>query len=158
MSRIWMPLYVGDYLRDTRDLSTLQHGAYLLLIMHYYKRRSLPDDEKELARIVAVFECMERTLSLWPRDRSTVHWASPGARGDYWQPARFTQRRPAPDDGKAIPWVWARLRDTDELVAVPAHAVYNGRAPAWAQRPGPSGGRRGVGGAPRTCSSPVTPM
>jgi DNA-binding transcriptional regulator YdaS (Cro superfamily) len=26
-----MPLYVGDHLRDTRDLNTLQHGAYLCI-------------------------------------------------------------------------------------------------------------------------------
>lgn len=51
MSRPWMPLYVGDYLSDTGHLKTIEHGAYLLLIMHYWRMASLPPHDKDLARI-----------------------------------------------------------------------------------------------------------
>lgn len=51
MSRAWMPLFIGDYLRDTMDLSTLEHGAYLLLIMHYWQNGSLPETTAGLAKI-----------------------------------------------------------------------------------------------------------
>jgi uncharacterized protein YdaU (DUF1376 family) len=49
-----MPFYVGDYLRDTRRLSTVEHGAYLLLIMEYWTQGGLPDDDKKLARIAGL--------------------------------------------------------------------------------------------------------
>lgn len=53
-SPTWMPMYWGDYLRDTRDLTTLQHGAYLLLIAHYWQHKSLPASEKQLAAIAGL--------------------------------------------------------------------------------------------------------
>ena len=54
MSRPWMPLYVSDYLGDTRRLKTIEHGAYMLLIMEYWQHGALPSDDDELAEIAGL--------------------------------------------------------------------------------------------------------
>lgn len=61
-----MPFYVADYLADTGHLSTTEHGAYLLLIMHYWQRGGLPCDDAKLASIARA------SLEQWQGMRVTL--------------------------------------------------------------------------------------
>ena len=62
MSAPFMQLYVGDYLGDTRHLTTEQHGAYLLLLMTMWRSDGvLSDDPAKLARIAGL------TVARWKR-------------------------------------------------------------------------------------------
>lgn len=59
----FMPLWIADYLADTTRLSTAQHGAYLLLLMSYWREgQPLPDDDEELAIICRA------PIKEWKRD------------------------------------------------------------------------------------------
>lgn len=52
MKLIWYPFHVADYSRDTGHLSMLEHGAYRLLLDHYYMTGSpLPANAEQLHRI-----------------------------------------------------------------------------------------------------------
>ncbi|WP_149113724.1 YdaU family protein [Limnoglobus roseus] len=60
----WYPFYTGDYARKTAHLSLLEHGAYRLLLDHYYATGiPLPNDHAKLFRI-----CRART----PSERQSV--------------------------------------------------------------------------------------
>lgn len=57
----WYPFYVGDYMRDTAQLSMIEHGAYRMLLDHYYSTGNpLPANEKQLHRICRAFDKQEQ--------------------------------------------------------------------------------------------------
>ncbi|HEV7352570.1 MAG TPA: DUF1376 domain-containing protein [Brevundimonas sp.] len=75
---VWMPLYVSDYLRKTMHLSTVEHGAYLLLIMHAWTNDGMiPSDDAQLARITRM------PLAQWRKIKAEVlsFWTMPGGAG-----------------------------------------------------------------------------
>lgn len=63
-----MPLFTDAYLADTIHLSTIEHGAYLLLLMVAWRTRGnrLPDDNRLLARYT---KC---TMGQWLRIRPAL--------------------------------------------------------------------------------------
>jgi len=64
----WMPLFWGDYHRDTGHLNATQHGFYLLLIGHYWSTgKPLPDDDTQLWRIARA-----DSASHWKRNRAII--------------------------------------------------------------------------------------
>lgn len=66
MSDAWMPIYIGDYKADTAHLSTIEDGAYLLLIFHYWRTGCLPKDDGSLARITKM------TGKQWASHKSVI--------------------------------------------------------------------------------------
>ena len=63
---VWMPLYIADYLADTTRLTTEQHGAYLLLIMDYWRNGALPDDDVALSNITRLSD------AAWKKHRPSL--------------------------------------------------------------------------------------
>jgi uncharacterized protein YdaU (DUF1376 family) len=62
----YMPFFVGDYLTGTRHLTIEQHGAYFLLILEYWTKGELPNDDEQLARILGI------SLGKWIKMRPTI--------------------------------------------------------------------------------------
>lgn len=105
MSPPWMPLYIADYRADTAHLGAAEHGAYLLLIMHYWQTGGLPDDDRQLARIA----CMSERE--WKRARPLVQ-------------AFF-------DDGWKHGRIEAELKRCDKIISARSEAGAAGASSKW---------------------------
>jgi len=81
-----MPVFIGDYLADTMHLSTEQHGAYLLLLFHLWRRGSLRDEDAVLAQISGLSE------SAWKQHRPVLAEFF-RIDGGLWQHARVEKER-----------------------------------------------------------------
>jgi len=63
----YMQFHIADYLADTQGLTTIEHGAYLLLIMNYYQTgQSLVDNDRVLAQFCRV------SVQKWLRMKPTI--------------------------------------------------------------------------------------
>lgn len=82
-----MPIYWGDYLADTGHLNAEQHGAYLLLIAHYWQTgKPLPDDKQLLMQICKVFSA-ENFEKIWSVLRNFFRFSE--ADGGVWRHKRI---------------------------------------------------------------------
>lgn len=76
-----LTLWTDAYLSDTRHLSTLEHGAYLLLLMEAWRRPNcdLPDEDRFLARLAGVSakewaDIKPVIMEFWTRDGRSKTW------------------------------------------------------------------------------------
>jgi len=61
MGNLWYPHFPGDYARDTADLTLMEHGAYRLLLDHYYSTGGpLPGDKQRIYRLCRAFHPEEQ--------------------------------------------------------------------------------------------------
>ena len=89
----WMPLWIGAYLADTMNLTTQQHGAYLLILFAYWRNKGpLPDDDEDMAAITKaspadwkklrpkIARYFEVADGVWTHGRAEKELADAGAR------------------------------------------------------------------------------
>jgi uncharacterized protein YdaU (DUF1376 family) len=83
---IWMPVYIGDYFADTMHLTAEQHGAYLLLLFTYWKRRKpLPNDNAFLSNAARL------STDAWSIHRAVLEEFFDTSSGNAWVHHRVEQ-------------------------------------------------------------------
>lgn len=116
MKRPWMPLYVADYRAKTTHLGALEHGIYILLIMHYWQEGSLPNDDRLLARIACA------TDAEWRRTKPLIEaFFEPG-----WKHGRIEDELAKAAD------ITLKRRASAEQMHVNRHAIADAKAHAKA--------------------------
>ena len=133
---IYLPFYVGDYLRDTSDLSTEEHGAYLLLLFHAWPTGGrITSDQRRLARIAKVVD-LDRWREIW--DRIGEFWKR---EGDHLVQGKM---------GRVREWAMGKRQSASDRGKEGARAKAQKRAEEEARRQAElrlNGGSAGAGGS-----------
>lgn len=153
-----MPLYVGEYLADTTNLNTEQHGAYFLMLLAAWKRGGkLPKDDGQLTSITKL------SPAKWKAHKAILLELF-RLEGEALVHKRVTQEREkaqaisekkaqAGAEGAAARWVI----DSEKMPDALANATANGMANAtlYAIAGGMANGSQT--NAPSPSPSPITP-
>ena len=71
----WMPVYIGDLLKDTQDLSAAEFGAYHYLMYHYWCKKG--DVDNNMATLRRVCKCspkvLERILQFFEQKNDKIY-------------------------------------------------------------------------------------
>lgn len=133
----WMPFYVGDYLSATGRLTTEQHGAYLLILLDYWKNGPPPNDDAVLAPLARM------TPAAWRKAKPALIGFFEIADGKLIQKRIEAERERAADNvekrskaGKASAAARAK-HGNKRSTHVPTHVEANGQQNG---RPSPSPG------------------
>jgi uncharacterized protein YdaU (DUF1376 family) len=120
----WMPLYIGDYMRDTSHLDATEHGAYLMLIMHYWNTGPVKDDDRALANIT-------RAGIQWPEIASTIR-AFFTSEGGFLRHKRIDAERAKASDLSDKRRAAGQARQSSNRSASAEHVLSNSLASAGA--------------------------
>lgn len=84
-----MPFWTDAYLGDTRHLTTLEHGAYMLLLITAWRSKDgiLPDDDKILARFSGL------TVDKWKKIRPVLEQFFDVENGQWLQGRLLDERK-----------------------------------------------------------------
>lgn len=114
-----LSLWTDAYLADTRHLSTLEHGAYLLLLIEAWRRPtcSLPDDNTMLARLAGLpveewARIRVNVMAFWKLDGRSKTWTQKRLLKEH----RFRQEKSKSQSGNAAKrWKKAKKPDAAAL-------------------------------------------
>jgi uncharacterized protein YdaU (DUF1376 family) len=126
MSKAWMPLFIGDYLGDTSHLTQGQHGAYILLLMHYWQCGPIPCDRMQCYSITRATDkqsrCNADAVLRYFFKEDNGYYRQPRA-DDELRKAQTSYERRAGAAGKR--WAKAKQGSTSKADAMHVQAQYD---------------------------------
>jgi len=114
-----MPFWTDAYLGDTTHLTTVEHGAYLLLLIQAWRRPNcdLPDDDQMLARFSGVTgpqwaEMKPIVMGFWTLNKRKKIWVQKRLQKER---AKTTEKTAKARDSAASRWKQTKKGDANAM-------------------------------------------